>query len=440
MRTLYTALLYLLAPLVLLRLVWRGLRSPEYRDCWSERFGAVHPAVGEHVIWVHAVSVGEVQAAESMIRALLELYPEYSILMTTVTATGAAHVRELFDGEVEHVYAPYDLPDVVSRFIDRVRPRLAIVMETELWPNLFRVCRRRNVPLLLVNARLSDRSLTGYRRFRRLIGKTLDAVTQIAARTPLDAERFRELGADPERIRVSGNLKFEQHLPSGLYEKAALLRQEWGVNRHVWIAGSTHEGEDELILDVFREIRKDIPDCLLVLVPRHPERFAAVAELCRRRGFPSVLRSERLPCEPDTAVFIGDSMGELLMFYAAADVAFVGGSLVDIGGHNLLEPAALGIPVVTGTHVGNFSGVCELLLSAGACQQVRNTSELEDTVRSWLLDAGERHRVGEQGRTAVEQNRGALTMVLGMIDACLATGRTEDQDEPGSDARDSLQS
>jgi len=414
-RALYTALLYLLAPLVLMRLVWRGVRSPEYRHCWSERFGAIHPAVGERVIWVHAVSVGEVQAAESMIRALLDLYPEYSILMTTVTATGAAHVTELFGGEVAHVYAPYDLPDVVSRFIDRVRPRLAIVMETELWPNLFRACRQKSIPLLLVNARLSEKSLAGYRRFGSLIGKTLEAVTRIAARTPLDAERFRALGADPDRIQVSGDLKFEQHLPAGLYERAALLRQEWGVNRHVWIAGSTHEGEDELILNVFGEIRKTISDCLLVLVPRHPRRFSAIAALCRQYGYRSVLRSERLVCEPDTAVFIGDSMGELLMFYAAADVAFVGGSLVEAGGHNMLEPAALGIPVVTGPHVENFSAVCELLLTAGAGRQVMNAVELQDTVQSWLLDANERHRIGEKGREAVDQNRGALSMVLGMV-------------------------
>jgi 3-deoxy-D-manno-octulosonic-acid transferase len=421
-RTLYTALLYLLAPLVLMRLVWRGLRSPEYRHCWSERFGAIHPTVGERVIWVHAVSVGEVQAAESTIRALIDLYPEYSLLITTVTATGAAHVSELFGGEVAHVYAPYDLPDVVSRFIDRVRPRLAIVMETELWPNLFRTCRQRNIPLLLVNARLSEKSLVGYRRFGRLMDKTLEAVTEIAARSPLDAERFRALGADPDRIRVSGDLKFEQHLPSGLYERAALLRQEWGVNRHVWIAGSTHEGEDELILDVYGEIRKTIGDCLLVLVPRHPKRFEAVAALCRQRGYRSVLRSERLVCEPDTAVFIGDSMGELLMFYAAADVAFVGGSLVDAGGHNMLEPAALGIPVVIGPHVSNFSAVSDLLLTAGACRQVMHAAELQDIVQSWLLDAGERHRIGEKGREAVDQNRGALSTVLGMVSRHLLAG------------------
>jgi 3-deoxy-D-manno-octulosonic-acid transferase len=409
-------LLYLLAPLVLLRLAWRGWRSPEYRQCWVERFGAIYPAVGARVIWVHAVSVGEVQAAESMISALLDQYPEYSILMTTVTPTGAAHVSELFDGEVAHVYAPYDLPDVVARFMDRVQPQLAIVMETELWPNLFRTCRRKQIPLLLVNARLSDKSLQGYRRFSGLIGKTLEAVSQIAARTPLDAERFVALGADPDKVRVSGDLKFEQHLPAGLYEKAAQLRKEWGEDRPVWIAGSTHEGEDELILEVFREVRKQSRDCLLVLVPRHPERFAAVAELCRQRGYRIVLRSERLPCEPDTEVFIGDSMGELLMFYAASDIAFVGGSLVDAGGHNMLEPAALGIPVVTGPHVTNFSAVCDLLLAAGGCRQVANAAELQDTVQRWLADVGECQRVGEKARQAVEQNRGALATVLGMID------------------------
>jgi 3-deoxy-D-manno-octulosonic-acid transferase len=419
-RTLYTALLYLLAPLVLLRLALRGIRAPEYRQCWTERFGAIHPAVGEQVIWVHAVSVGEVQAAESMIRALLDRYPEYSILMTTVTPTGAAHVAELFDGEVAHVYAPYDLPDVVARFIDRVRPQLAIVMETELWPNLFRGCLRKKIPLLLVNARLSEKSLAGYRRFRKLIGKTLGAVTQIAARTPLDAERFVSLGADPEKVMVSGNLKFEQHIPAGLYEKAAQLRGEWGVNRPVWIAGSTHDGEDELILAAFGEIRTTVSNCLLVLVPRHPERFVAVAELCRRHGYRIVLRSERLSCEADTAVFIGDSMGELLMFYAAADVAFVGGSLVDAGGHNMLEPAALGIPVVTGPHVSNFPEVCKLLLTAGACRQVENTEQLRETVQHWLQDGGERKRIGEKGREAVEQNRGALATVLEMIAQYLA--------------------
>ncbi|MGB5306837.1 MAG: lipid IV(A) 3-deoxy-D-manno-octulosonic acid transferase [Gammaproteobacteria bacterium] len=415
MRTLYTICLYLLAPFVVMRLAWRGLRAPDYWRRWPERFGNIEPPLGERVIWVHAVSVGEVLAAEPFIRALLEKYQEYSLLVTTVTPTGSAQVMALFGSEVAHVYAPYDLPDAVARFLGRVQPRLAIVMETELWPNLFNACQRLKIPLLLVNARLSAKSVRGYRRVRSLIAQTLAAVTEIAAQGKDDARRFALLGAPGDRITVTGNMKFEQRIPPGLFERAQVLRRDWGVGRPVWIAASTHEGEDELILDVFRQIRKKIDDCLLVLVPRHPERFSAVAELCRHRGYHTVLRSANVPCSADTGVFVGDTMGELPLFYAAADVAFVGGSLVHTGGHNMLEPAALGIPVVTGPNVFNFSDISELLVESGACRKVESTAELEDTVTRWLLDANERHSVGERGRATIEKNRGALDKVLAII-------------------------
>ena len=415
LRTLYTLLLYLLSPVVVLRLAWRGLRAPGYWRRWPERFGAIEPTVGERVIWVHAVSVGEVQAAEPVIRELLDHHPEYSLLVTTVTPTGSAHATALFGAEVAHVYAPYDLSGAVVRFLDRVQPQLAIVMETELWPNLFYACSKRGIPLLLVNARLSEKSTAGYRRFPRLVSETLAAVTEIVAQGKLDAQRFESIGADPGKITVGGNLKFEQRIPHSLIEKAEVLRREWGASRPVWIAASTHEGEDELVLDVFRQVRRQLPDCLLVLVPRHPERFEAVAGLCHQRGYSVVLRSQRIPCNKDTAVFIGDTMGELPLFYAAADVAFVGGSLVHTGGHNLLEPAALGIPVVTGPNVSNFTEICDLLVAADACRKVENTAELGETVSRWLLDANERHRIGENGRRAVEQNRGALETVLGIL-------------------------
>jgi 3-deoxy-D-manno-octulosonic-acid transferase len=419
LRTLYTLLLYLLAPVALLRLAWRGLSAPVYWRRWPERFGAIEPAVGERVIWVHAVSVGEVQAAESVIRVLLERYPKYSILVTTVTATGSARVTALFETEVAHVYAPYDLSGAVVRFLDRVQPQLAIVMETELWPNLFYYCRKRDIPLLMINARLSEKSTAGYRRFPGLVGETLEAVTEIVAQGKLDAQRFEMIGADPGIITVAGNLKFEQRTPHSLIEKAEVLRRDWGTSRPVWIAASTHEGEDELVLDVFHQVRKKVRDCLLVLVPRHPERFEAVAELSRYRGYSTVLRSQRTPCSNETAVFIGDSMGELPLFYAAADVAFVGGSLVRTGGHNLLEPAALGIPVVTGPNVFNFTEICDLLVAAEACRKVESPAELGETVIRWLLDANERHRIGQNGRQAVEQNRGALDTVLAIIEKYL---------------------
>jgi len=416
MRSLYTLLLYLLSPLVLLRLAWRGLRAPDYWRRWPERFGFIEPPLGERVIWVHAVSVGEVQAAEPLVRALLEKYPAFSLLVTTVTPTGSARVTALFGDEVAHVYAPYDLPGAVKRFFLQVRPQLAIVMETELWPNLFHACRVRKVPLLLVNARLSTKSLGGYLRVRPLVAQTLGNLTGIAAQGEADAARFAQLGAPLERITVTGNLKFEQRIPHSLLERAEVLRRDWGVGRPIWVAASTHEGEDELLLDVFEQLRRRFADCLLVLVPRHPERFEAVAGLCRQRGLQVVLRSENRPCSATTGVFVGDTMGELPLFLAAADVAFVGGSLVAHGGHNLLEPAALGVPVVTGPHVFNFTEICDLLREAGACEVVANVDELAALLTRWLEDANERHRVGERGRQVVAKNRGALRTVLAMVD------------------------
>jgi 3-deoxy-D-manno-octulosonic-acid transferase len=416
LRLLYTLLLYLLAPVVLLRLAWRGLRAPAYLRRWPERFAFIEPPLGERVIWIHAVSVGEVQAAEPLVRALLERHGEYSILLTTVTPTGSARVRSLFGNEVAHVYAPYDLPDAVARFLDRVRPQLAVIMETELWPNLFHACHARRIPLLLVNARLSERSLRGYRRVGGLARQVLETVTQIAAQGEADAARIMALGAQSRQVTVTGNLKFEQRMAPNLRERAEALRREWGAGRPVWIAASTHDGEDEQVLDVFHQLLRALPDCLLVIVPRHPERFDPVTDLCRRRGFAVRLRSEHRPCTADIQVFIGDSMGELPLFYAASDVAFVGGSLVRHGGHNLLEPAALGIPVITGPHVFNFTEITRLLSEVGACRKVESAAGLERVLREWLTDANARHAAGEQGRQVLAKNRGALDAVLKMIE------------------------
>jgi 3-deoxy-D-manno-octulosonic-acid transferase len=416
---LYSALLYLLAPFALIRLVWRGLRSPVSRRRWPERLGAVNAAVGERDIWLHAVSVGEVQTAVPLIRALLDRHPDCSLLVTTVTPTGAARVDALFGQEVAHVYAPYDLPGAVARFLGRVRPRLAIVMETELWPNLFQACRRKGIPLLLVNARLSQRSLAGYRRVRPLIARTLAATTAILAQGAADAERFAALGADRRRLTVAGNLKFEQRIPADRDEQVRRVRRAWGVDRPVWIAGSTHEGEEALLLDVFARVRRQFPDCLLVLVPRHPERFAAVAQRVRRRGQRLVLRSAGTACDPDTAVLVGDTVGELPLLYAAADLAFVGGSLVPAGGHNLLEPAAAGIPVITGRHVANFAAICALLEAAGACRRVRDAAGLEIAVLHWLQDGAARRAAGARGREVVAAHRGALDRVLGIVEKYL---------------------
>ncbi|MGA7800867.1 MAG: lipid IV(A) 3-deoxy-D-manno-octulosonic acid transferase [Gammaproteobacteria bacterium] len=420
MRFLYTTVLYLLTPLVLIRLAVRGVRAPAYWQRWSERFGFVPRLQGERPLWVHAVSVGEVQAALPLVRALRERYPARPLLVTTSTPTGAARVQALFDDDVYHLYLPYDLPDAVARFLTRTRPRIALIMETEVWPNLFRGCRRRGIPLLMVNARLSERSAAGYRKLARLTRQTLADVTAVAAHAAQDAERLKSLGAPAERVQVTGNIKFDVRLPPSLLEQAAALRRQCGTDRPVWIAASTHEGEDEQVLAAFEVVRSRLPETLLILVPRHPERFTRVTALCKRAGYRTVARSQDVPCNAQTDVFVGDTMGELPLFYAAADVAFVGGSLVPSGGHNPLEPAAVGVATLFGPNMFNFDEISRLLLNAGAARQINDAGQLAASVIDWLGDAPKRNAVGDQGRAVVAANRGALEAVLGMVGKSLS--------------------
>lgn len=422
MRALYSLLLYLLTPLVLLRLAWRGLRAPAYWRRWSERFAWRPAFVPESCIWIHAVSVGETQAALPLVQALLERHPDQPILVTTTTPTGSERVRALFGERVEHVYLPYDLPGAVRRFLDAVRPRIALVMETELWPNLFRACARRGIPVLVLNARLSERSFRRYRRFAALSRGTLADIRHLAAQGERDARRFLDLGMTAERLSVCGSIKFDLYLPPSLREQAEVLRRAFGVERPVWIAASTHEGEEMQVLEAFRRIRAAgaHPHALLVLVPRHPERFAAVAALCREAGHNLVERSTGAPCTADTDVYLGDTMGELPMLMAATDLVFMGGSLVPTGGHNMLEPAALGLPVVFGPQVFNFEEIAERLQEAGAARQVRDPEELATVVTEWLADANARHETGERGRAFVEENRGARERMLALIEPLLS--------------------
>ncbi len=416
MRRAYTLLLYLLLPLVLLRLGWRGLRAPAYWRRWPERFGFVPLApTANPVIWLHAVSVGEVQAAAPLVRALMARYPQHRFVLTTMTPTGAEQVRASFGQGVTHCYVPYDLPGAVRRFLARVRPSVAIIMETELWPNIFHCCHERSIPLILANVRLSARSAAGYQRIRSLTAEMLGCVSAIAAQTQNDAARIIALGAEAACVRVTGSIKFDVKLSASLREEAAVLRRSLGAGRAVWIAASTREGEEPMILEAYASVRRSLPQSLLVLVPRHPERFARVAALCRKHGFNTVLRSELRPCDASTEVFIGDSMGELVLLYAAAEVAFVGGSLVPTGGHNMIEPAALGLPIMFGPHVFNFEEASRLLCEAGAAVQVKNVEQLATTVLSYLTDANLRHATGEKGRQLVQQNRGALDKVMAMV-------------------------
>ncbi len=424
MRGLYSLVLTMLAPLVLLRLWLRGRRAPAYRQRWPERFGFV-PRIEGCPIWVHAVSVGEAQAAAPMIKALLRDHPDIPVVVTTTTPTGSERVKALFGDQVAHVYMPYDLPGAVKRFLQRVAPRMVLIMETEIWPNLFHFCSRDGVAIVIANARMSARSARGYRRLSALTARTLAQVNLIAAQERGDADRFIELGARSEQVVVTGSIKFDITLPASLREQGEVLRREiLGSERAVWIAASTHAGEDELILDAFAMIRERQPAALLVLVPRHPERFGPVAALCREHGFRVVQRSEGVACRAETEVFVGDTMGEMMLFYAASDVAFIGGSLVPVGGHNMLEAAALALPVVYGPHMFNFEAIQRMFLEVGASRQVDNVEDLADVVAAWLGDADQRCRVGQQGLNLVQGNRGALSRLLALIERQLAATAT----------------
>lgn len=408
-------------PLMLLRLYWRGYRDPGHRQRWRERLGFV-PQSPTGGLWLHAVSVGETRAALPLIRALQARYPDRPLLVTTTTLTGSRQVREALGEQVHHVYAPYDLPGAVARFLRNTQPRLAVIMETELWPNLLRQCAVAGIPTVIANARLSEQSARGYARIRGLTGSMLRDITLIAAQAEADAERFRALGAP--RVQVTGNLKYDLSLSATLPEQGRALRRDvLGENRPVWIAASTHAGEDEPILDAFAILRIRWPELLLILTPRHPERFDRVAALCRQRGFPTVRRSEQRPCAPDCVVFLGDSMGELLQFYAAADLAFVGGSLVATGGHNVLEPALLGLPVLFGPHMFNFTEAGERLLEAEAAWQIANAAELAVAVERLLTDPERRQAAGQRGRAVVKRHRGALAALLAGIEEQLPCRR-----------------
>ena len=417
---LYSLLLYLLLPLALLRLLWRGRRAPAYRRRWGERLGFYGDRPMAAGLWIHAVSVGETQAAAPLIKHFLDRHPDLGVMVTTTTPTGSERLRALFEERVRHVYLPYDLPLILNRFLDRVRPRLVLVMETEIWPNLLRVCERRGIPVILGNARLSARSARGYARLGGLTRETFSRLSLVAAQAEVDAERFIALGVPADRVRVTGSIKFDLRQPASLEDKAEALRRLWGSDRPVWVAGSTHEGEEESLLAAQRRVREAVPRALLVLVPRHPERFDRVAALAERSGLGLVRRSTGALCWPEAGVFLGDTMGELPVLIAAADAAFIGGSLVPVGGHNLLEAAAVGVPVAIGPHAFNFAEITRLLVAEGAAVQVADTGELASLMIAWLGDAALRARIGEQGRRVVARNRGALGRLIALVEDVLA--------------------
>jgi 3-deoxy-D-manno-octulosonic-acid transferase len=417
-RILYNLLTYLLfLPYVGYWLI-RGITNRAYLQRIGERLGIGYPRL-DRCIWIHAVSVGEVVAAVPLIRALGKRYSDRQLLVTTVTPTGAARVAALFGDEVHHTYIPFEAPHVVNRFFSATNPEIALVLETEIWPNLYRGCGVRGIPLVLVSARISPKSVRSYRRLLPLFRETLSHGIVIAAQSEADAKRFLSLGASPERTRVTGNIKFDVELPADLPARGRELRADLFGERPVWIAASTHEGEEEIVLAAQQELLKAHPDALLVLVPRHPQRFTAVRDVIVKQGMDVVSRTDGEPCSAATQVFLGDTMGELTLFYAASDVAFVAGSLVPIGGHNLLEPAALGLPLLSGPHVFNAQEIADMFVAKGACKLVHDSAELAAAVGELLSDPATASRLGEAGREILQRNRGSLDRLMGMIEPLL---------------------
>ncbi|KOX66000.1 3-deoxy-D-manno-octulosonic acid transferase [Pseudomonas psychrophila] len=414
-RTLYTLLFHLGLPLVAIRLWLRARKAPAYARRIGERFAMNLPAMQPGGIWVHAVSVGESIAAAPMIRELLKRYPQLPITVTCMTPTGSERIQALFANEprIQHCYLPYDLPWAAARFLERVKPKLGVIMETELWPNHIHQCAKRGIPVALANARLSERSAKGYARFAGLTRPMLEEMSLIAVQTEAEAERFRLLGARPECVEVTGSIKFDLSIDPQLLIKARELREQWQEQeRPVWIAASTHEGEDEIVLAAHRQLLASYPNALLILVPRHPERFNSVFELCRREGFATVRRSSGESVEAQTQVLLGDTMGELLFLYALADSAFVGGSLVPNGGHNLLEPAALAKPVLSGPHLFNFLEIAAKLRDAAALEEVDDAQGLAVAVQRLFELPQDAQRMAQAGLTVMQLNQGALQRLL----------------------------
>lgn len=419
-RLLYTLLLHLVLPLIALLLALRARKAPAYARRISERFSLGLPAMKPGGIWVHAVSVGESIAAAPMIRALQARYPELPITVTCMTPTGSERIQAMFGNSVQHCYLPYDLPWASARFLNRVQPTLAVVMETELWPNHIHQCAKRGIPVALANARLSERSARGYARFARLTAPMLAELSLIAVQTQTEAQRFLDLGARPGCVEVTGSIKFDLKIDAELTQRAVELRRRWQAEqRPVWIAASTHAGEDEIILAAHRQLLKSRSDALLILVPRHPERFNSVHELCLSQDLNTRRRSTGEAVQPGDQVLLGDTMGELLFLYALADIAFVGGSLVANGGHNLLEPAALGKPVLSGPHLFNFLEIAAQLREAGALSEVETAQQLAGRLATLLEEPGEMQRMSQAGLAVLKANQGALERLLESLRALI---------------------
>lgn len=366
-------------------------------------------------ILIHAVSVGEVVAAIPLIKALQKQYPLLPLTITTITPTGSQRVQQTFGDSVAHIYLPYDLSFAINSLLNNTTPKAVIIMETEIWPNLITNCRRRNIPVIIANGRISDPSVVGYKKIRWFITPILQQLSCVAAQSRMDGERFITLGLPKESLQIAGNLKFDVQANTQQQTAGHALKAQL-TNRLVFVAASTHNGEEEQVLAAFKQIRGQVPQALLILIPRHPDRFAEVAELLKQQQINFVRRSENAVCASDITVLLGDSMGEMTMYYAMADLVFMGGSLIPIGGHNLLEPAALGVPSITGPNVHNFREITQLLQNAAAVWMVQNTDELAAKAIELLKNPELRKQMGVAALQTVESNKGALNKLMQIME------------------------
>ncbi len=420
MRLLYTLLLTLALPLASLVVLWRGLRERSYWQGWTQRFGRGAPLAGAGPgLWVHAVSVGEVQAARSLVAALRRAWPAVPVVVTSATPGGRARARDAFDSSIEVRYAPYDLPWCVQAALRRYRPALLIVMESEIWPNLLHACTEKGVPVLIASARMSERSRARWAQFAALLHPAFGAGVSVAAQSGADAKRYESLGVPPARLRICGNLKFDRGAAPAVRLNGQALRARFAPQRPLWVAGSTHAGEEQAALAAHAALRAKQGDALLVIAPRHRPRFEEVAQLLEENGENwmrfSAVGSAEATATAGLSVLLLDTLGELENFYAAADLAFVGGSLVPVGGHNLLEPAALGVATLTGPHQHNAPDIARLLTAHRGLRVVRNPAELSAAVLRLMGNAPERTRLAEAARATVAENRGALKCVLELV-------------------------
>ena len=413
-RWLYTLILSLLLPFILIRLWWRGNANPDYRLRIKERLGYFDLKPNAKRLWLHAVSVGEVNAAVPLIKALHHSLPEYEIVVTTMTPTGAQTVKKHFPKTVIHRYVPYDLPWLVNRALDQVTPSCLIVMETEIWPNWITAARDRHIPVIYMSLRLSDKSFSGYQKIRALIAPALNRVNAIAAQTQKDADRVVALGAIKENVKVFGNIKYDASLADDVLLKGQQLRQRLGKSRLVWIGASTHTGEDEQLLSAHKKILQTANQALLILVPRHPERFDQVFDLCQQQ-FNTQRRTQELDRFEQVQVYLGDTMGELLTLYAASDICFVGGSLVERGGQNVLEPWLIERPVIVGPHMFNFSRITEQALDQKALIQVTSAAQLADTVIQLADSRSMQTELVTNATGLLNQNKGALKASMELL-------------------------